>query len=73
MFIIITNYHIQIFDDIKIFMSQKHAKAFAGTTVEFIQDGLNATLEFDNPNVVQECGCGESFQFKDEAAITEQH
>jgi iron-sulfur cluster assembly accessory protein len=61
--------HILTFDTIKIFMSEKHIKAFHGTEVDFVEEGLNSTLEFNNPNVVQECGCGESFQFKDDAAV----
>ena len=31
------------------------------TVVDFSKDGLNEGLEFRNPNVVGECGCGESF------------
>lgn len=59
--------HILTFDDIKIFMNEKHVKSFQGTEVDFVEEGLNSTLEFNNPNVIQECGCGESFQFKDDA------
>ena len=33
----------------------------AGTTVDLKIEGVNRTLQFDNPNVVSECGCGESF------------
>ena len=33
----------------------------AGTTVDLKVEGVNRTLCFDNPNVVSECGCGESF------------
>ncbi|HAB67897.1 MAG TPA: iron-sulfur cluster assembly protein IscA [Gammaproteobacteria bacterium] len=33
----------------------------AGTTVDLKIEGVNRTLRFDNPNVVSECGCGESF------------
>ena len=33
----------------------------AGTTVDLKVEGVNRTLSFDNPNVVSECGCGESF------------
>ena len=33
----------------------------AGTTVDLKVEGVNRTLRFDNPNVVSECGCGESF------------
>ena len=33
----------------------------AGTTVDLKIEGVNRILQFDNPNVVSECGCGESF------------
>ncbi len=32
-----------------------------GTTVRLAQEGLTRRLRFDNPNVRQSCGCGESF------------
>jgi len=32
-----------------------------GTTVRLVQEGLTRRLRFDNPNVRQSCGCGESF------------
>ena len=27
----------------------------------FVREGLNEGLQFNNPNVTGECGCGESF------------
>ncbi len=40
----------------------------AGAGVDFV-DGLNGTgFKIDNPNVVAGCGCGSSFQMKDEDA-----
>lgn len=32
-----------------------------GSTVDYVREGLNWTFEFRNPNVTDECGCGESF------------
>jgi iron-sulfur cluster assembly accessory protein len=32
-----------------------------GTEIDYTQDNINRTLKFHNPNVVAECGCGESF------------
>jgi iron-sulfur cluster assembly accessory protein len=32
-----------------------------GTQVDYAREGINRTLRFNNPNVVAECGCGESF------------
>ena len=32
-----------------------------GTEVDYISEGLNQMFKFRNPNVKDECGCGESF------------
>ena len=32
-----------------------------GTELDFVKEGLNEGFEFKNPNVKNECGCGESF------------
>jgi iron-sulfur cluster assembly protein len=32
-----------------------------GTEVDYVRDGLNEGFRFNNPNVDQTCGCGESF------------
>ena len=32
-----------------------------GTHIDFARDGLNETFTYDNPNVKNRCGCGESF------------
>ncbi|MDX1444111.1 MAG: iron-sulfur cluster assembly accessory protein [Gammaproteobacteria bacterium] len=32
-----------------------------GTEVDYISEGLNQMFQFRNPNVSDECGCGESF------------
>lgn len=32
-----------------------------GTQIDFVKDGLNRVLRFNNPNATDHCGCGESF------------
>lgn len=32
-----------------------------GVRVDYVKDGLQAKLVFDNPNQTGQCGCGESF------------
>ncbi|MFT7286186.1 MAG: iron-sulfur cluster assembly accessory protein [Halieaceae bacterium] len=32
-----------------------------GTELDLALEGINKVLKFNNPNVVAECGCGESF------------
>ncbi len=53
----------QVFEDrgIRIVVDQDSVDFVKGTRIDFIKDGLNELFRFDNPNVVDECGCGESF------------
>ncbi|MBT4964137.1 MAG: iron-sulfur cluster assembly accessory protein [Francisellaceae bacterium] len=37
----------------------------SGTTIDYQQEGVNSFLKFKNPNVENECGCGESVHFKE--------
>jgi iron-sulfur cluster assembly protein len=32
-----------------------------GMELDFVREGLNESFKFNNPNVKNECGCGESF------------
>ncbi|MCC7327632.1 MAG: iron-sulfur cluster assembly accessory protein [Burkholderiales bacterium] len=35
-----------------------------GSRIDFIKEGLKQMFTFDNPNVDNTCGCGESFSLK---------
>jgi iron-sulfur cluster assembly protein len=35
-----------------------------GSRIDFVTEGLKQMFKFDNPNVDNECGCGESFNVK---------
>lgn len=37
-----------------------------GSTLDYVVNGLSRLLQFKNPNVVDSCGCGESFTIKEE-------
>ena len=52
-----------VFEDfgVKLFVDPKSLVYLDGTIVDFAKEGLNEGLEFRNPNVAGECGCGESF------------
>ena len=53
----------EVFEDrgVRIVVSAAHLPLLRGTEVDFVQEGLNETFAFRNPNVKTECGCGESF------------
>jgi iron-sulfur cluster assembly protein IscA len=52
-----------IFEDksIKIIVDTKSLVYLDGTELDFVKEGLNEGFKFNNPNVKNECGCGESF------------
>ena len=47
---------------IKVFVDPKSLAYLDGTELDFVREGLNEGFKFQNPNVKDECGCGESFR-----------
>jgi|TARA_B100001063_G_scaffold244770_1_gene278518 iron-sulfur cluster assembly protein len=45
----------------KLYIDPKSLAFLDGTELDFVKEGLNEGFEFKNPNVKNECGCGESF------------
>ena len=52
-----------VFDDqgVKILVDPKSLVYIDGTELDYAREGLNEGFQFKNPNVKDECGCGESF------------
>lgn len=52
-----------VFEDkgIKVLVDPKSLIYLDGTEVDFAKEGLNEGFKFNNPNVKDSCGCGESF------------
>lgn len=48
-------------DGVKVFVDPKSLVYIDGTELDLVKEGLNEGLQFNNPNVKGECGCGESF------------
>lgn len=46
---------------VKLFTDAKSLPYLDGTELDFVKEGLNEGFKFNNPNVKDECGCGESF------------
>ena len=44
-----------------VFIDPKSLVYLDGTELDFVKEGLNEGLKFNNPNVSAECGCGDSF------------
>ena len=46
---------------VKVVVDRKSLAFLDGTELDFGKEGLNEGFKFNNPNVKDECGCGESF------------
>jgi len=45
----------------KVFVDPKSHTHLDGTQLDYTKEGLQEGFKFENPNVKDECGCGESF------------
>ena len=56
----------QVFDShgVKVIVNDDCLTFVDGTEIDFRHDGLSSAFSFRNPNVEDECGCGESFTVK---------
>lgn len=46
---------------VTLLVDPKSLVYLAGTELDFVREGLNEGFKFNNPNVTNQCGCGESF------------
>lgn len=47
--------------EVALYVDPKSLSYLDGTELDFAKEGLNEGFRFNNPNVKDECGCGESF------------
>lgn len=54
----------EVFEDhgVKVIIDKKSLVYLDGTELDYGKEGLNEGFKFNNPNVKDECGCGESFK-----------
>jgi iron-sulfur cluster assembly protein len=52
-----------VFEDhgVKVIINPKSLVYLDGTELDYAKEGLNEGFKFNNPNVKDMCGCGESF------------
>ena len=53
---------------VNIVIDEKSLPFLAGTELDYVRQGLNEGFRFNNPNVEETCGCGESFSLRKEKA-----
>lgn len=46
---------------VTVYVDPKSLTYLAGTELDYVREGLNEGFKFNNPNVRNACGCGESF------------
>ena len=52
---------VKINDNITIAVAADAIELLRNTEIDYVKEGINGVVKFNNPNVVNECGCGESF------------
>jgi len=51
-------------DGVKVVVTHDSLGFLDGSEIDFVSEGLGTAFRFRNPNVTEECGCGESFTIK---------
>jgi len=46
---------------VKVIINQDSLGFLDGLELDFAREGINSAFKFNNPNVTDACGCGESF------------
>ena len=52
---------IECSDKLTLAVAAKAVDLVRNTEIDYVQEGVNGVIKYFNPNVVDECGCGESF------------
>ncbi len=50
--------------DATLLIAPQSLATLDGACLDFVTEGLKQSFQFDNPNVSNTCGCGESFSLK---------
>ncbi len=52
---------VTINDKLTVAVAKDAVDLVRHTEIDYVTEGLNGIIKYYNPNVVDECGCGESF------------
>ncbi|MBN7818787.1 HesB/IscA family protein [Bowmanella yangjiangensis] len=52
---------IEASDKLTVAVAADAADLLRNTEIDYVREGINGMIKYNNPNVVNECGCGESF------------
>ncbi|HXR30650.1 MAG TPA: iron-sulfur cluster insertion protein ErpA [Solirubrobacterales bacterium] len=62
--------HVFEVGDVSVLVDKVSMQFVFGSEVDYVEGLQGAGFQVNNPNVVAACGCGSSFQVKDDAAET---
>ena len=60
--------HVFAVGDVSVIVDKVSMQFVFGSEVDYVEGLQGAGFQVNNPNVVAACGCGSSFQVKDDAA-----
>lgn len=52
---------IEISPELTLAVAGDAVNIIQNTEIDYVREGVNGIVKFNNPNVAEECGCGESF------------
>ncbi|PIQ37066.1 MAG: Fe-S cluster assembly protein HesB [Lysobacterales bacterium CG17_big_fil_post_rev_8_21_14_2_50_64_11] len=55
-------------DGVQVLVDAHSLPLVDGTRIDYVRNGINREFVFANPNATAQCGCGESFTTRTEAA-----
>jgi iron-sulfur cluster assembly accessory protein len=53
--------HYRLDEQIELLIERDSLPVLSGTQIDLVKEGTNYQIRFINPNVKDQCGCGESF------------
>lgn len=53
--------HVYEMHGVKVVVNETNEKFLDGLELDYAREGINSAFKFNNPNVTDSCGCGESF------------
>ncbi|MCH8493046.1 MAG: iron-sulfur cluster assembly accessory protein [Idiomarina sp.] len=52
---------VQVNDNLIVAIASDSVNLLRNTEIDYVREGINGVVKFNNPNVADMCGCGESF------------
>lgn len=56
-----TDMRYQLDDQVELLVDRSCLEVISGSEIDLVKEGINQQIRFTNPNVKDQCGCGESF------------